>query len=61
MALDPAAETEGLYRASRREVQVLYSETERVYVRGAISDGDMVVASGLHRVVPGQIVRLVAP
>lgn len=61
MALDPAAEKEGLYRASRREVQVLYSETERVYVRGAISDGDMVVASGLHRVVPGQIVRLVAP
>jgi hypothetical protein len=24
-----------------------------------MSDGDIVVASGLHRVVPGQIVRLV--
>lgn len=61
MALEPAAESEGLYRASRREVQVLFSETERVYVRGAMSDGDLVVASGLHRVVPGQIVRLVNP
>jgi RND family efflux transporter MFP subunit len=59
MALEPAAEAEGLYRVSRREVQVLHSETERAYVRGAMSDGDIVVASGLHRVVPGQIVRLV--
>jgi len=59
MALEAAAESEKLYRVTRREVQVLYSEAERAYVRGAISDGDLVVSSGLHRVVPGQVVRLV--
>ncbi len=50
-----------LYRTVRREVEVLQTETERVFVRGAIADGDLIVTDGLHRIVPGQIVRLAEP
>lgn len=50
-----------LYRTIRREVEVLQTETDRVFVRGAIADGDLIVTDGLHRIVPGQIVRLAGP
>ena len=41
-----------------RPVEILYEATERVFVRGALSDGDMFVTGGLTRVVPNQQVRL---
>lgn len=41
-----------------RSVEVLYSDSERVYVKGALSSGDDVVVSGLHKVVPGQAVKI---
>ena len=44
----------------RRPIEILYQESERVYVRGALQDGDRIVGTGLHRVVAGQGVR-VAP
>lgn len=50
-----------LYRTVRRGVEVLQTETDRVYVRGAIADGDLIVTDGIHRIVPGQIVRLAQP
>ena len=49
------------YRTVRREVEVLQTETDRAFVRGAIADGDLIVTDGIHRVVPGQIVRLAVP
>ncbi len=41
-----------------RPVQVLQLESERAYVAGAIAPGEPVVTAGLHRVVPGQLVRV---
>ena len=43
-------------RLERRDVEILYTESDRVYVRGLLKDGDEVVSSGAHRVVPGQTV-----
>ena len=37
----------------RRDVEVLHSEAKRVFARGALSDGEAVVLSGVHRLVPG--------
>lgn len=39
-------------------VEILHAETERVYVRGTLRDGAQVVATGPHRVVPGQVVSV---
>ncbi|MFZ5608851.1 MAG: efflux RND transporter periplasmic adaptor subunit [Pseudomonadota bacterium] len=48
----------GLYRLERRPVELLHAETDRVFVRGALQDGEQVVAGGLHRLVPGQVVAV---
>ena len=42
----------------RREVEVLHTESDRVFVRGTLQDGDLIIANGTHRVVPGQLVQL---
>jgi len=42
----------------RREVEVLHVETDQVFVRGTLQTGDTVIATGPHRVVPGQLVRI---
>ncbi len=34
-----------------------YQEVDRVFVRGTLSDGELVVSEGLHRLVPDQRVR----
>lgn len=44
-------------RIGRREVEILRVENDRVYVRGTLSDGDTVVADGVHKLVVGQTVR----
>lgn len=38
----------------RRLVEVLHAEADRAYVRGTLTEGDQVVKSGVHRIVPGQ-------
>ncbi len=40
----------------RQELQVIYTEANRVFVRGTLTDGDQVVASGIHRLAPGILV-----
>jgi len=56
---EPGAEPEpGVLRVERRELQVLHAEGDRVFVRGTLRDGEAVVAGGVHRLVPGQRVRL---
>ena len=42
----------------RRPVELVYQEADRVFVRGALEDGDVIVGGGLHRVVAGQGVRV---
>ncbi len=43
----------GAYQIDRQLVDVIHSESDRVFVRGALHDGDMFVMDGLHRLVPG--------
>ena len=45
---------------ARRELEVLHTDGNRVYVRGTLQDGEQVVSEGLQRLVPGQRVRLAA-
>ncbi|MEM7229056.1 MAG: efflux RND transporter periplasmic adaptor subunit [Planctomycetota bacterium] len=42
----------------RREVELLHTESERLFVRGPIDEGDLIVAAGRHRLVPGLTVRI---
>ena len=56
--LEPAQQGKGLMRLNRRELQLIHSEADRAFVRGTLRDGELVVATGLHRLVPGQLVRI---
>lgn len=49
---------DGEYGLARRDVEVLYTDGARAYVRGLLSDGEQVVAAGAHRVVAGQRVTI---
>lgn len=40
--------------AAKRDVEVLYTDGERVLVRGTLDETDQVILSGTHRVVAGQ-------
>lgn len=44
-------------RVERRQVDLLHAGAERVFARGTLRDGERVVATGIHRLVPGQRVR----
>lgn len=46
------------YRLDRRDLEVLHEYSDRVFVRGAIQEGDWVLANGLQKVAPGQRVRI---
>jgi len=35
-------------------VQILYTDDNRVYVTGTISNGDRIIADGIERLAPGQ-------
>ena len=51
----------GDYRLEPRVVETVRIEAERVFVRGAVADGDLVLASGLQRIAPGQrVIRTMA-
>ena len=53
-----AAKERGDYELERREVEVIHLEGDRVFVRGALRDGQLAVTDGLQRLVPGQKVTL---
>ena len=38
-------------------VEVIQSEGDQAFVRGAVSDGDLIIIDGLQRITPGQEVR----
>ncbi|MEO0574220.1 MAG: efflux RND transporter periplasmic adaptor subunit [Pseudomonadota bacterium] len=50
--------TGATHALANRPVELLYHDEQRVFVRGAIEAGDVIVADGLQRVVPGQGVRV---
>jgi len=45
-------------RLQRRDVEVLYSDGPQVLVRGTLTAGDLILAGGVHRLVPGQAVEV---
>ncbi len=49
---------DGTFVVTRGEVEILHTTGDRVFVRGTLEAGDRLVASGLHRVAPGQRVTL---
>jgi len=58
-ALVPAVPAqEGLYSIEPRDVMVEYATSSEVFIRGGISDGELVVKEGLHRLAPRQLVKL---
>jgi len=58
-ALEPEGTDPTVRKVSLRELQLLYSDENRAFVRGTLRDGELLVASGLHRLVPGLWVRMV--
>ena len=44
------------FRVEQKTVEVLHQESDRVLVRGTLQSGDRLIASGVHRLVPGQLV-----
>jgi len=47
-----------LYTVSRRDVEVVHMEGDRALVRGTLQAGERAIASGTHRIVPGEEVRV---
>lgn len=44
-------------KVERRFIELLETQEDRVLVRGTLQPGDSIVANGIHRLVPGQLVR----
>ncbi len=55
---DPSDTAADVYTVSRRDVEALHTEGDRVLVRGTLQAGEQAIASGIHRIVPGEKVRL---
>ncbi|WP_008317740.1 efflux RND transporter periplasmic adaptor subunit [Leptolyngbya sp. PCC 6406] len=53
-----SAESAEAFTVARREVEVLHTERDRVLVRGTVQAGERAIASGTHRIVPGDAVRV---
>ena len=58
MKLVPDKDQPELYRVCRCDVEIIKTDSQRVLVKGTISDGDLVVADGVHRIAIGQLVSL---
>ncbi|MFG0333467.1 MAG: efflux RND transporter periplasmic adaptor subunit [Maioricimonas sp. JB049] len=56
---DVSASAADAARVERRTVEVLHTEVDQALVRGTVYAGDRIVMDGLHRIVPGQQVRVI--
>lgn len=54
-------ETSGEPHVRFENVQILYSDRNRAFVTGTISNGDIIISDGIDRLAPGQRVRLDVP
>ena len=50
---------EPTFAVESQSVEILHQESNRVLVRGTLQSGDRIVANGVHRLVPGQRVRVI--
>ena len=48
---------EGSYEVQPQTVEILHQEENRTLVRGTVQPGDRIIASGIHRLTPGQRVQ----
>lgn len=55
-SLTPVPGHKEISKLARHDLQVIYTGVDRVFVRGTLNDGDIVVASGIHRLAPGFLV-----
>ncbi|MEM7773872.1 MAG: efflux RND transporter periplasmic adaptor subunit [Cyanobacteria bacterium P01_A01_bin.37] len=55
--ISPEDSTPDVYEVQPQAVEILHQEGDRVLVRGTVQSGDRIVASGTHRLVPGQQVK----
>lgn len=55
----PSSATGHQQQVVRKSVEVLHTETDRVFVRGALIANDPVVATGTQRLAPGQLVQMI--
>lgn len=46
-------------QVKRAEVEVLYNENGKAFVRGTLTNGDLIITGGTHRVVPGQEIEII--
>jgi len=51
-----AGDGEG-YELEPRPVEIIHTEGDRVYLSGAVREGEQFVSAGVHRAAPGQVVR----
>lgn len=56
--LKPYKGYKGYGTLSRQELQVLYTDSNRVFVRGTLQDGDRIISGGIHRLIPNQLVYI---
>jgi RND family efflux transporter MFP subunit len=58
VAMPLAHGTSAVREIGRKSVEIIHIETDRVFVRGTLEDSDLVVVSGVHRLVPGQLAKI---
>lgn len=44
------------YAIERRDVEIIYTNQDQAYIKGAISADDTIIVEGLHKLVVGQVV-----
>ena len=52
------SDSSSTYVVQRHAIEIIHAESDRVFVQGIISDAAQMLVDGLHRIVPGQIVRI---
>lgn len=48
----------GSFRVQSEAIEIIHADEARVFVRGTLQDGAQIVEGGTHRLVSGQLVRL---
>lgn len=53
----PTQKDKRVYRVEKKLVEVLHTESDRILVRGTLTPEDIFISAGIHRILPGQLVR----
>lgn len=55
---DLTAENQAVFQVEENVVEILHTQSDRVLVRGTLQPNQQVIVDGIHRIVPGQQVRV---